>query len=74
MFLPITITVPATFLPRLKREAAKRRVSVSGLLRESFEYFTKAAAEIYSPQEFRQIMERDRLDPGFRRELDRRLK
>ncbi|MDO8625908.1 MAG: hypothetical protein Q7K39_00405 [Candidatus Magasanikbacteria bacterium] len=73
-FQPLTITVPRPFFRRLKNEANRRRTSVSGLLRDSFTFYTNTEAALYSNAEIGRLLKKDALPTGLKRDLDRLLK
>lgn len=70
----LTITMPRPVYRRLKNQARQRQTTISGLLRQSFEYFTKRADEVYSDAELQQLLRRDQLSPLLKKDLDRLLR
>lgn len=70
----LTITLPQRTLTRLRSEARKRNETVSGLLRRAFDTYTQHNQEIYTSQEIKQLLERDRLAISLAKNLDQLLK
>lgn len=66
----LTITVPKTTYTRIRTEASRRKSSISGLLRDAFESYTRYSGTLYSDQELQDIIKRDQLPAKFRKELD----
>ena len=69
----LAVTVPKETYSRIRAEAARRKATVSGLLRESFEYYIEQAGKIYSDAELDRLLKRDRLSKSLKNRLDRML-
>jgi len=66
----LTITVPKSTYTRIHTEATKRKSSVSGLLRDAFESYTRYSGTLYTDKELQDIVKRDQLPLKLRIELD----
>ncbi len=69
----LTMTVPKETYRRIHEEAVRRKATVSGLLRESFEYYIEQAGEVYSVEELDLLLKRDCLPKLLRERLDKIL-
>jgi hypothetical protein len=69
----LTITVPRATYAQMKREAVRRRSTVSGLLRTAFDRLANESTDLYSDAELRQFFTRDRIPVSLQRDLDRLL-
>jgi 16S rRNA U516 pseudouridylate synthase RsuA-like enzyme len=67
---PLTITIPKGMSRRIRREADKRNMTVSGLLRTSFEAFVKESPDIYTDKELAALLQRDRIPTKLQKDLD----
>lgn len=70
----LTITVPKATYSQIKKEAVRRKSTVSGLLQDSFEYFIEEPNNLYSDQEIKRILVRDRIPFSLQKEVDTLLK
>lgn len=69
----LTITIPKSMSSRIRREAVKRKMTVSGLLRTSFETFVKGGPTTYTDEELAGFLRLDRLPNKLKKDLDRLL-
>lgn len=69
----LTITVPKATYTRIRTEAIKRKSSISGMLRDAFESYTRYSGTLYSDQELQNIIQQDKLPLKIRKELDKLL-
>lgn len=70
----LTITVPKSTYGSIRKEAQKRKETISGLLRKAFDFFVQSSGDIYSNQELADLLGRDRLPTSLRKDLDLLLK
>ena len=69
----LTISLSKSLLGRMRSEAQRRSTTVSALLRDAFEVYTKQQPVVYTDQELKALLKADRLPPGLKRDLDRLL-
>ncbi len=66
----MSITVPKDTFARIRKTAKKENKTISGLLREAFEFFVDFQPRIYSDKEIETFLKEDTLSHTTQKSLD----